>query len=199
MQPARNARLLRLYCEARQQIVNCDVLLFRSRGAPWWQAIAAAGRSEYTHVGMAGWWDGDLMIVEMTSGGGRAQKLSNVVERWPGCIDVYGLRPEFDRVFNRRIAMAAMRDITGKPYGKLNIVLASLYHLPVARLFVPPDLADHEDSPWPPFCSQAVSKAYREGGPTIDLVPNLADRVTEPGDIARSAILQYRFTLDWKA
>jgi hypothetical protein len=44
-----------------------------------------------------------------------------------------------------------------------------------------------------PFCSQAVARAYREGW--RDLVPCLADRYTEPGDLARSALLQYQFTL----
>jgi len=39
-----------------------------------------------------------------------------------------------------------------------------------------------------PFCSEAVSRAWRLAG--VDLVPNLADRYTEPGDLARSAHLR---------
>ena len=35
--------------------------------------------------------------------------------------------------------------------------------------------------------------AMRAGG--VDPVPNLADRLTEPGDLARSAFYEYRFTL----
>ena len=40
---------------------------------------------------------------------------------------------------------------------------------------------------------EAVSRACRRGG--VDPVPNLADRLTEPGDLARSAFFGYRFTL----
>ena len=35
--------------------------------------------------------------------------------------------------------------------------------------------------------------ADREGG--IDPVPNLADRLTEPADLSRSAFFRYQFTL----
>jgi hypothetical protein len=43
---------------------------------------------------MAAWWGGDLMCLEVTSGGGRAGELKNIVARWPGKIDVY--RPVVD-------------------------------------------------------------------------------------------------------
>ena len=45
----------------------------------------------------------------------------------------------------------------------------------------------------PPFCSEAVSIAVQAGG--VDPVPTLADRYTEPGDLARSLFFHYRFTL----
>jgi len=180
------------YNEARGQIKNADLLLFRPRGALWWRAIAVAGRSEYTHAGMAGWWGGRLMNIEMTFGGGRAQLLSNVVARWPGVIDVYAANATRRR-FSRERALQAMISITGKPYGKWNLFRASLYHTPLLRFMVPPDMNDTESSNWPLFCSQAASIAYRLGG--VDPVPNLTDRLTEPGDLARSSFFQYRFTL----
>ena len=180
------------YNDARSQIKNADLLLFRPRGAPWWRAIAVAGRSEYTHAGMAGWWGDRLMNVEMTSGGGRAQLLSNLVEQWPGVIDVYAANA-VRRRFSRERALQAMIGITGKPYGKWNLFRAGLYHMPFVRFMVSPDTDDIETSNWPLFCSQAASIAYRLGG--VDPVPNLTDRLTEPGDLARSPFFQYRFTL----
>jgi hypothetical protein len=179
------------YSEARREIGDADVLLFRARGLLW-RAVAVAGRSEYTHAAMAGWWNRRLMCVEMTSGGGRAQLLSNIVEQWPGVIDVYALK-ESQLLFSRSRAIHAMIAITGKDYGWWNLLAASLYHLPVFRFLVPPDPEDTETTDWPPFCSQAVSLAMRAGG--LDPVPQLADRLTEPGDLARSAILEYRSTL----
>ena len=97
------------------------------------------------------------------------------------------------RRFSRRRALLAMIGITGKQYGWVNLGRAALLHLPVFRFLVRPDTNDSEISAWPPFCSQAVAMADRAGG--IDPVPNLADRLTEPGDLARSKFFQYRFTL----
>jgi hypothetical protein len=183
--------ILSPYDAARRQIRDGDLLLFRPRGLIW-RAVAVAGRSEYTHAGMAGWWNGRLMNVEMTSGGGRAQLLSNIVGRWPGVVDVYETNAE-NRRFSRKRAVAAMIGITGIDYGRWNLFRAALLHLPVFRFLVAPDLDDEETSRRPPFCSQAVSAACRRGG--VDPVPHLADRLTEPADLARSTFFQYRFTL----
>ena len=102
------------YSSARRQIRDADLLLFRPR--TWYtRAIAVAGRSEYVHAGMAGWWNGRLMCVEMTNGGGRAQLLSNVVQRWPRACDVYRSNATRSRRFSRARALAAMVEITGKP------------------------------------------------------------------------------------
>jgi hypothetical protein len=186
-----NERTLVNYADVRDTILDADLLLFRRR--QWYmRLIAVAGRSEYVHAGMAGWWNGRLMNVEMTSAGGRAQLLSNLVERWPGAIDVYRANPARGR-FSRRAALAAMIGITGKRYGWLNLLRASLFHLPLVRLCVAADTDDAEDSAWPPFCSQAVSMACRRGG--ADPVLNLPDRLTEPADLARSPFFVYRFTL----
>jgi hypothetical protein len=186
-----NEQTLVDYDEARGEIRNADLLLFRRRNVVT-RLIAVAGRSQYVHAAMAGWWKDRLMCVEMTSGGGRAQLLSNIVARWPGVIDVYRANAGRRR-YSRERALAAMIGITGKRYGWGNLCRAALLHLPVFRFLVSPDTSDKESSAWPPFCSQAVAMADRAGG--SDAVPNLADRLTEPGDLARSAFYEYRFTL----
>ena len=184
-------RVVLPYDLARAKIRDADLLLFRSRD--WYtQVIAVAGRTEYVHAAMAGWWSGRLMCVEMTSGGGRAQLLSNIVQRWPASCDVYRANAT-GRHFSRAKALAAMIAITGRPYGKWNLCRVALLHLPFVRFLVRPDTDDAGKSIWAPFCSQAVSMACRLGG--VDPVPNLADRLTEPGDLARSPFFQYRFTL----
>ena len=179
------------YADVRDAIRDADLLLFRRRNRLT-RLIAVAGRSQYVHAAMAGWWNDRLMCVEMTSGGGRAQLLSNIVARWPGVIDVYQANAARRR-FSRRRALLAMIAITGKPYGWLNLSRAALLHLAAFRFLAQPDTNDLETSTWPPFCSQAVATAARAGGG--DPVPNLADRLTEPGDLARSAFYEYRFTL----
>jgi hypothetical protein len=179
------------YDEVRREICDADLLLFRRRSRLT-RLIAVAGRSEYVHAAMAGWWKDRLMCVEMTSSGGRAQLLSNLVEQSPGSIDVYRANAR-GRRFSRGRALRAMIGITGKRYGWLNLFRAALLHTPAFRFLFMPDTDDTESSTWPPFCSQAVAMADRVAG--VDPVPNLADRLTEPGDLARSIFYAYRFTL----
>ncbi len=179
------------YGEVRREIRDADLLLFRRRN--WLgRLIATAGRSQYVHAAMAGWWGDRLMCVEMTDGGGRAQLLSNLVDQWPGAIDVYRANAARRR-FSRRRALAAMIGITGKRYGWLNLCRAALLHMPVFRFLACPETNDLAASRWPPFCSQAIAAADRAGG--VDPVPNLSDRLTEPGDLARSPFYDYQFTL----
>jgi hypothetical protein len=193
------------YCEMRHKIRDADLLLFRRRDRLA-RLISVAGRSQYVHAAMAGWWNDRLMCVEMTSGGGRAQLLSNLVARWPGVIDVYAIQEGRGtrETFSRQRALTAMIGITGIRYGWVNLVRAALLHLPLVRFLVRPEENDaggnesrNSESKvphaLPPFCSQAVSASMRAGG--MDPVPNLADRLTEPGDLARSAICQYCCTL----
>ncbi len=189
------SKLIRVhYREARHEIRDADLRLFRRRS---WIApvITVAGRSQYSHAAMAGWWKDRLMCVEMTKGGGRAQLLSNLVRQWPGVVDVYQANASHRR-FSRERALRAMIGITGKRYGWVNLFRAALLHLPVFRFLVQPDPNDLATSTWPPFCSQAVTRADREGG--VDPVPNLADRLTEPADLSRSPFYAYRFTLLWE-
>lgn len=183
--------ILTPYSAARKKIRDGDLLLYRARGLIG-RAATVAGRSQYGHAAMAGWWGDQLMNVEMTSGGGQAQSLSNLVARWPGAIDFYRANATRRR-WSREKALAAMIAITGVPYGRWNLFRASLLHLPVVRLFVRPETDDEANGTYPPFCSQAIARACRAGG--VDPVLNCGDRITEPGDLARSSFFEYKCTL----
>lgn len=188
-------RIDKPYAEAHSLIEDGDVLLFRSRGGIW-GLIAKMGRSEYTHVGVAGWWRGHVMLVEMTSKGGRAISLANVVDRWPGVVDVYRLNTRLSPMTLQNAQytiLSKMIEITSRVYGKWHLFKVSLYHAPFIRLFLEPHQLDTEKVEGEPFCSEAVSEAYLSAD--FDLVPNLANCFTEPADIGRSAILSYQFTL----
>ncbi len=179
------------YQLARGQIRDADLLLYRRRGL-----IAIAGRGEHSHAAKAAWWGSALFVLEVTGFcGGRAVLLSRQVRRYPGRIDVYcanaGARwPEYDRMG----AVRFMRRLCGCQYGYAGLIGAALLHLPLVRLFVPPELDDKAIDRRPPFCSQAVVMADRLGG-GVDPVPQLADRLTEPADLARSPFYEYKFTL----
>lgn len=179
------------YGEVRRCIGDADLLLFRH--SDWVGClIAAGGRSIYSHAGMAAWWGDSLFCLETRQfAGGRAVLLSNVVEQFPGRVDLYRTNPA-GLSFQPDKAVETMKRLTGTAYGWRALVQAGILHTLLVRWFLPPT-TDDESNGTPPFCSMAVSRACRAGGQ--DPVPNLSDRFTEPGDLARSPFFTYRFTL----
>ncbi len=127
--------------------------------------------------------------------GGRAVTLSSQVRRWPGQYDVYEVNPDGRwSGYDRDAATRWMKRLCGCDYGYRGLAVAALYHLPLLRCFVKANVDDHAIDRRPPFCSQACVMADRIGG-GVDPVKHLADRVTEPADLARSPFYRYRFTL----
>ena len=78
--------------------------------------------------------------------------------------------------------------------GDLSVVAAAMLHLPLVRMAVRAEVEDGAIDRRPPFCSQACAMVDRVGG-GVDPVRHLADRLTEPADLARSPFYQYLFTL----
>lgn len=192
---AESHRILVQLAEYEQSIRDGDLLLFRGQGLVS-RLIRVAGRSEYTHAARAIWWDNLLFCCEVRElKGGRAVTLESQVRKFPGQIDVFETNPGRRWVhYNRREAMRCMRRLAGCDYGYFGVLMAALLHLPLWRCLVRPDLNDHKMTSQPPFCSEACAHADRIGG-KVDPVPHLADRVTEPADLARSPFYRYRFTL----
>ena len=153
--------------------------------------VAALGRSVYSHAAMAAWWYDTLMLAEMKQWlGGHAVTLSSQVEAAPGRWDVFTSAMPW--AFDGAAAAETMIRLTGTRYGWWNVARVAVLHLPLLWWLARPLLRDDANGS-APYCSEAVSRACRAGG--IDPVPNLADRLTEPSDLARSAFFRYRFTL----
>jgi len=151
------------------------------------------------------------MTYEMLWHGAAGTKLSAHAEKWPRMVDVYRVADTHTTfswdalvqaqqgetsVLDRRLSVALMKDFC-RPgeYGKFHLWLVALLHLPVIRFFARPPTDDQiEHDGKPPFCSEAVGYALRKS--FTDVVPNTPDRFTEPGDLARSPLLNYMFTLD---
>lgn len=188
---AQQQRQFIVYSRARREIRDADLLLFRRRGV-----ISIFGRGEHSHAAKAAWWDGDLFCLEVREWhGGRAVTLSSQVRRFPCRIDVFEANP-LDRwpQYDRCGAVRFMRRLAGCDYGYRGAAMAALLHLPVVRMFVRANVDDRAGDDRPPFCSHACAMADRLGG-GVDPVPHLADRLTEPSDLARSTFYRYRFTL----
>lgn len=197
------------YAAARSIIADGDVLLFRSSGIVS-ALIRWATRSPYSHAGLAAWWGDDLMLLESREFRGcRAVRLSNAL-RSGAHIDLFKLVPWWPVPDDaRQKVVAAARDRLGQSYGWRSILLDAAGRLPVlaglqalgvlrkvpllGRLLdlVPWGRAysteDLEDPGTRVKCSTFVAWCWRHAG--LDMVPHLADRSTDPGDLARSAIL----------
>jgi hypothetical protein len=179
------------FAEARHSIADADLLLFRRHSL-----IAIAGRGEHSHAAKAAWWGSDLFCLEVREWyGGRAVTLESQVKRYPHRIDVYRANanqrwPEYDRTRSTQF----MRRLAGCDYGYAAVLAAAMLHLPFVRLAVRAEVDDCAIDRRPPFCSDACAMADRLGG-GVDPVPHLADRLTEPADLARSPFYEYQFTL----
>jgi hypothetical protein len=184
-------RVMAPLAEAQEKIRDGDLLLFRRRGM-----ISIAGRGEHSHAAKAAWWGDELFCLEVTAiHGGRAVTLASQVQQYPGRYDVYQANPRNRWPnYDRSGAVRFMRRLCGWNYGYAGLIVASFLHLPIVRWFVRPDMDDTAVDRRPPFCSQACAMADRLGG-GVDPVPHLADRLTEPADLARSPFYRYRFTL----
>jgi hypothetical protein len=186
-------RITRRLADASAEIRDGDLLLFRRRGI-----ISIGGRGEWSHAAMAAIWDGTAMCLEVRERyGGRIVTLESQVVQRPSRIDVFKAfsseEPTGHLVKRRRAAVSSMRDLAGLPYGWRNVLRVACYHLIGIRFFMRPDTNDLANGTYAPFCSQAVARAYRLSG--VDAVPCLADRATEPSDLARSPFFHYLFTL----
>jgi len=179
------------YADVRHLLRDGDLLLFRKSGF-----IASMGRGIPNHAAKIAWWGGDLFCLEVLQlAGGRAVTLSSQVQGWPARYDVYEVNPEnrwgeYDRDGSTRL----MRRLCGCDYGYVNLMAAALLHMPLVRCLIHAETEDKARGRRPPFCSHACAMADRIGG-GVDPVPHLADRLTEPADLARSSFYRYRFTL----
>jgi hypothetical protein len=177
--------------DVRREIADADLLLFRRRGL-----ISIAGRGTHSHAAKAAWWGDELFCLEVREWhGGRAVTLESLVRRYPGRIDLFHTNPanrwpEYDRTRSTQL----MRRLAGCDYGYAAVLAAAMLHLPFVRMAARADVEDAAIDRRPPFCSQACVMTDRLGG-GVDPVPHLADRLTEPADLARSPFYQYAFTL----
>ena len=181
---------------ARAQLFDGDLLLFRRRRFSLGSLIAIAGRGVHSHAAKVAWWGEEPFCVEVREWyGGRAVTLESQVRKYPGRIDVFRTNPDFRWPrYDRLASIRYMRRLAGCDYGYASILQAALLHLPLVRLWAATSQDDQAVERRPPFCSQAVVMADRVAG-GIDPVPHLADRLTEPSDLAQSPFYQYQMTL----
>ena len=161
-----------------------DILLFRPTSIMGYIA-AFFTWSRYSHAAIVEVIDGVPYCLEVREFlGGRKIELKKYLEESPTVIEVW--RPIFvpHSSFGKQV-VSRMSDYINTKYGWYHVIMAVV--LRGVRCY------GGECSKHPPFCSEVVSRSYRECG--IDLRPDIPDRFTVPGDLAKSHKIQMVDTL----
>lgn len=180
IEEARKTAPRALYDQVRDQIRTGDLIFFRGRG-PFSRLIRKITYCVYSHVGIAAWWAGHLVVFQSRIPiGVEVLPARRVVTKYDGQVDWWTVKAEFDR---ERLLTCAVAEL-GKPYSFLGLVKAAL---PFGRRRDPVGSAESY------FCSQFVSACYRGAG--IDLAPDVHDACTSPGSIVRAGLVEMRAVL----
>lgn len=193
-----------------EHLLDADILSYRTAGFwrdPIGKGIAVAGRGEECHTGMFCRDNGHLVALGMRLAAQKLKLLEDEVADNHGRIDVYrytgytrwtGRLPYqcqgLDRSTRQQVVSEVRRFALHDEYGWLNVLVSSSYFIPGLRWLVAPHFPDVDAMKLAPFCSQAVSFAFRKMG--LPLLRNRADRQILPGDVVTSPLLLYVCTLD---
>jgi len=195
------------YKSAKTLIKEGDILLFKGKGY-FSKLITQMGGGIHSHAAMASWHNDRLEIVEFREfKGGRTVSLENEVNiRGSDVIDVFRPIMEYKKqifdnneikekvyTYDGKKATNHMRKMTGLPYGYKRIIKLAERYIPVWRWFVKPKIDDEWETTIYPVCSTAIAKTLR--AVYVDPVPYKPDCLIEPPDLARSAVLNYLFTI----
>jgi len=205
--------------ESKNLINNADVLLFRAQDSiktvGWW--IGKYTSSIYSHAAIASWINEELHAVEFREFiGGRIHPMNQYIEeKNHSTIDVF--RPvdtimypyietidgkvqiaHKEKVFNADIALKitnTAEDLVTKigDYSWWTIWQMCKAYIPFVRLGRKVRKNGEEPDPKEFVCSTLITYVYRKH--FIDPIPFLPDNMTSPGDLARSALFSYIFSI----
>jgi hypothetical protein len=177
-----------VYPDVRALIQTGDVLLFRGRG-PLSRFLQWGSQSPYSHAGFAARWEDRVLVFQATGLGAAFLSLSALVDAYDGAVDWFTPTAEVRACIDTQLLIDAAVNLLGRRYGLLQ-VLDLMWRVGKGRFHSRTDTAQHPERV---FCSQYVSYCYRHAG--RDLVSELDDASTSPGDLARSPDLVHRCTL----
>jgi len=167
------------YSAIRDEIQDGDILLFR--GKSWLsRLICWITRSPYSHSAILGWWNGHLMVLEAVPTGVVASRMSRVVNKYSGKIELWTTDEKLARfeviqtaqllLGKHRSAFKLLRHLKQRLLGRRRPAQLE----PEAPGAAPEDLVG----------SEFVRRVWRAGG--VELAAHAPDLPTTPGDIARS-------------
>ena len=171
-----------------QHLKTGDILLFYPASIMGRISLFFAG-GKYSHAALVSVEDGTPFCIEVREWiGGRKIILAEYRKAEPAYIDVYRTNSLFTDQANPLKAVAHMKEFIGTKYGWWHVITA------IIRRRFGIKLKHKECEKHPPFCSEAIARAFRKAG--WDIVPYAWDRETLPRDLAESPCLDFIGELD---
>ncbi len=172
------------YAQARDQIKNGDVLMYKGRGLVS-SVIRWVTHSPYSHAALAAWWNQQLMVMEAKGQGVVVNSTSRSIRHYRGDVEWFSCKEEISEDDRLRMVKFAQEEL-GKSYGRWKTILLGI------KILFEHDLEkrDRLKRGKKLFCSEYVAQIYNSIG--LDLRKGRSDRFTKPGDIANSPLLEKR-------
>lgn len=181
------------YDQIRSQIKDGDVLLYKGKGFIRSGFVATlvqiVTRSEYSHAGIAVWWNKRLMVIEAVRNGVIVNPLSLSLKRYQATVEWYSCNEEIISDEKRREMILFAQEELGKSFA---VFLAFWFMIKILFIgrFGESDRFQREKRY---YCSEFVSNVYTCVG--LDLKKERSDRYMSPDDIAHSHLLRLRGVL----
>lgn len=191
--------------EVEHLIKDADILLFRNSGYGISWLISKLTASPYSHAALAHWCNGLLSVLEFREFVGSRKTTFEWQTSKGYIIDVFRIKPtctidsyengeivtvqnEFTSEIAKQITDHA-ESLIGHPYSYKVIAQIGKTFIPGMRLCIDKDI-DGKDMY---VCSTLVARSYAKY--YLDLTPGISDVYTTPGDLGRSSLLDYLFTI----
>ncbi len=175
-------KAVRRYDDARREIRNGDVLLYKGQGFLS-RLIGLLTKSPYSHAGLAVWWYDRLMVMEAVGKGVVVTPLSVNVAHYEGGVEWYQYKEEIPEPDRLKMAHFAQQQL-GKEYAYWKMISILFYIIFQWRMSRRDELRRTKKL----FCSYYVAQVYNSVG--RDLKKDESDRFMSPADIANSPALR---------
>lgn len=182
------------YEDVRGEIRDGDILLYKGQTVVS-RLIEFFTRSEYSHAGIAAWWNERLMVVEATHKGVFVDTLRRSIGRYNGDVEWWSCKKEIkiDQPARNQMVKYAQKLLGSEfAFGGLLLFPCKQIICFVIDLFKRGPLRKVKRF----FCSSLVSAIYNHIN--LDLRKDKNDLFTSPADISNSPLLCYRATLNKK-
>lgn len=173
----------------RDRIKDGDILLYKGKSLLS-KIIRLLTKSEYSHAGIAVWWNDRLMVLEAVGKGVILTPMSKNLKHYKGTVHWFTSKKAIPYTKRLNMVQFAQQEL-GKEYSKWKLIVFG-YKLLFGK---DRDKKDKFRKTNSLVCSHYVAQIYNYGG--LDLTEGVSDAFTLPEDIAKSDKLTYKSILKY--